>query len=72
MITANRPALYSTGSFERGEAKYFHGRKGIMKKLKESMSLAEEDNSGTSFLIQAAPDAGKSALLVECVRQAQE
>ncbi len=47
MITTNRPALYSTGSFERGEAKYFHGRKGILKKLEESMSLVEEDNSGT-------------------------
>ena len=59
------PTPHPTGSFEPGEAKYFHRRTGIMKKLKESMSPAEEDNSGTATLIQAAPGAGKSALLTE-------
>ncbi len=36
------------------------------------MSLAKEAKSGTAILIQAAPGAGKSALLVECARQARE
>ncbi len=66
------PAPHPTGSFERGEAKYFHGRTGTLKKLKESMSLAKDAKSGTIILIQAAPGAGKSALLVECARQARE
>ncbi len=56
---------------DRGEAKYFHGRKGILADFKERLEFAEQDpKKGTTFLIQAAPGAGKSALLHECARLA--
>ncbi len=56
---------------DRGEAKYFHGRTGILNDFKERMEFAEQDpKKGTTFLIQAAPGAGKSALLHECARLA--
>ena len=56
---------------DRGEAKYFHGRKEILADFKERLEFAEQDpKKGTMFLIQAAPGAGKSALLHECARLA--
>ncbi len=66
------PAPHPTGSFERGKAKYFHGRTEILRRIEASMSLAVKAKSGTSFLIQAAPGAGKTALLEECKRRAQK
>ncbi len=57
---------------DRGEAKYFHGRKGILADFKERLEFAEQDTKeGTTFLIQAAPGAGKSALLHECTKLAE-
>ena len=57
---------------DRGEAKYFHGRKGILADFKERLEWAEQDpKEGTTFLIQAAPGAGKSALLHECTKLAE-
>ena len=57
---------------DRGEAKYFHGRKGILADFKERLEFAEQDpKKGTTFLIQAAPGAGKSALLHECTKLAE-
>ena len=56
---------------DRGRAKYFHGRKGILADFKERLEFARDDpEEGTTFLIQAAPGAGKSALLHECARLA--
>ncbi len=56
---------------DRGRAKYFHGRKGILDDFKERLEFAEQDpEEGTTFLIQAAPGAGKSALLHECAHLA--
>ncbi len=51
-----------------GEARYFHGRVKILDDFKELLDRAKDRNSGTSVLIQAAPGAGKTALLYECVR----
>ncbi len=57
---------------DRGEAKYFHGRKGILADFKERLEFAEQNpKEGTTFLIQAAPGAGKSALLHECTKLAE-
>ena len=57
---------------DRGEAKYFHGRKGILADFKERLKFAEQDpKKGTTFLIQAAPGAGKSALLYKCAELAE-
>ncbi len=56
---------------DRGEAKYFHGRTGILDSFQRRLKWAEKDpEEGTTFLIQAAPGAGKSALLHECARLA--
>ncbi len=56
---------------DRGEAKYFHGRTGILDSFQRRLKWAEQDpKEGTTFLIQAAPGAGKSALLHECARLA--
>ena len=58
---------------DRGEAKYFHGRTGILANFKERLEFAELDpKKGTTFLIQAAPGAGKSALLYKCAEIAEE
>ncbi len=52
---------------DRGEAKYFHGRKGILDSFERRLKWADKDpKKGTTFLIQAAPGAGKSALLYKC------
>ena len=57
---------------DRGEAKYFHGRKGILDSFQRRLKWAEQDpKKGTTFLIQAAPGAGKSALLHECTKLAE-
>ncbi len=56
---------------DRGKAKYFHGRKQILANFKERLEFAMANTeAGTTFLIQAAPGAGKTALLHECARLA--
>ncbi len=58
---------------DRGRAKYFHGRKGILADFTERLEFARDDpEEGTTFLIQAAPGAGKTALLHKCVGVAEE
>lgn len=59
-----------TAAFDRGPAKYFHGRKQILRAFKKLVGRATQAKSGTTFLIQGAPGAGKSALLHECGKQA--
>ncbi len=61
-----------TAAFDRGPAKYFHGRKQILRDFSELVERATQANSGTTFLIQGAPGAGKSALLAECERLARD
>ena len=57
---------------DRRKAKYFHGRKGIPGRFHRRLKWAEKDPSeGTTFLIQAAPGAGKTALLHECTKLAE-
>ena len=58
---------------DRGEAKYFHGRTGILDSFQRRLKWAEKDpKKGTTLLIQAAPGAGKSALLYKCAGIAEE
>ncbi len=59
-----------TATFDRGPAKYFHGRKEILTNFNELIEKSVQAKSGTIFLIQGAPGAGKSALMYECERQA--
>ena len=56
---------------DRGPAKYFHGRTAILRTLAEWCRHAAESRSGTIFLVQGAPGAGKTALLAECAKRAQ-
>ncbi|MCY4672745.1 MAG: hypothetical protein OXD43_03080 [Bacteroidetes bacterium] len=61
-----------TAAFDRGPAKYFHGRKDILHDFSELVTRATQAKSGTTFLIQGAPGAGKTALLTECESLAQK
>ena len=57
---------------DRGPAKYFHGRKQILRDFGNTLWRSDQDKSGTIFLIQGAPGAGKTALLAECKRLARD
>ncbi len=58
---------------DRGEAKYFHGRKKILDNFKKRLELVNAQKKyGTIILIQAAPGAGKTALLAKCAQLAGE
>ncbi len=58
---------------DRNETKYFHGRTGILDSFQRRLKWAEKDpKKGTTFLIQAAPGAGKSALLYKCAEMAEK
>ena len=66
------PSPPLTAAFDRGPAKYFHGRKQVLSDFKKLTERAVQAKSGTTFLIQGAPGAGKSALLEECRKRARE
>jgi len=51
---------------DRGGSPYFHGREDVLSNLGEIMSRAKQSKTGTIFLIQGAPGAGKTALLDQC------
>ena len=51
---------------DRGPARYFHGRKQILNDFEKLLEYSTQNKWGTTFLIQGAPGAGKSALLAEC------
>ena len=70
MRTSRKPGPL-TAAFDRGPAKYFHGRKQILHDFKELLVRAAQAKSGTTFLIQGAPGAGKTALLHECEKLAR-
>ncbi|MCY4205711.1 MAG: ATP-binding protein [Bacteroidetes bacterium] len=61
-----------TVTFDRGPAKYFHGRKQVLHNFRELARHSVEVEGGTIFLIQGAPGVGKSALLYECEKMAQD
>jgi len=48
---------------DRGPAKYFHGRKQIIHIFNGALKFYCANKRGTTFLIQGAPGAGKTALL---------
>ena len=56
---------------DRGPAKYFHGRVQIRSSFAGLLSEAQKGLGGTTFLIQGAPGAGKSALLDVLSKQAR-
>lgn len=66
-----RPRSPVTTALDRGPARYFHGRKQILRDFSEIAAEAVQWKAGTTFLIQGAPGAGKTALLTECERLAQ-
>ncbi len=57
-----------TPAFDRGEARYFHGRDNVLKKFRTFLNRSKPASTGTTMMIQAAPGAGKTALLTECAR----
>ena len=71
MSKSQKKPIVKPATRERGEARYFHGRVKILDDFKELLGRAKKGNSGTSLLIQAAPGAGKTALLHECARIAR-
>jgi len=48
---------------DRGLLPYFRGRKEILQTFKDYLEHYKKEKSGTTFLIQGAPGAGKTALL---------
>ncbi len=66
------PSLPSNFVPDRGPAKYFHGRKQILRDLGGILRYSTQNKWGTTFLIQGAPGVGKSALLEECEKHARE
>ena len=68
-------ALVASGTDERGAAKYFHGREEVLSLFaarRARASAGGPSGQGTTFLIQGAPGAGKSALLCRCAEEAEK
>jgi len=59
---------------DRGPAEYFHGRGKIKNNFKNLIrkSLEKERGGGSTFVIQGAPGAGKTALLYELEKLAKK
>ncbi len=57
---------------DRGPSPYFHGRTKILENFQELLGYSSQNTWGTTFLIQGAPGAGKTALLYECQKYALE
>ena len=58
---------------DRGPARYgFYGRTRILRSVEELPGIAEAEQSGTIRVIQGPPGAGKTALLHECRKEAQQ
>jgi len=53
--------IYDDG--DRGPAEFFHGHKDIRARFHRVLATAHAKKAGTTFLVQGAPGAGKSALL---------
>ena len=56
---------------DRGPAAFFHGRESIRSRFDTVLSESTALNAGTTFLIQGAPGAGKTALLDVLSHQAE-
>ena len=61
-----------TAAFDRGPAKYFHGREKVLANFRDILWRSKQSDGGTIFLIQGAPGAGKTALLYECEKLAEK
>jgi len=59
-------------AFDRGPTPYFHGREDVLRNLAPVMERARLSRTGTTFLIQGAPGAGKTALLDKISSEANE
>ena len=57
---------------DRGEARYFHGRRTVIESLGRLRQRTEEQKSGSIFVVQGAPGAGKTALLYVLKEQARK
>ena len=71
MQRSRRPELKAPAIpmvFDRGKAKYFHGRTQILETFIKLIEMSGQEKTGTTFLIQGAPGAGKTAILAECAR----
>ena len=55
---------------DRGPAKYFHGRERILSSFETLVEESINMQGGSTFLIQGAPGAGKTALLDQCEKLA--
>ena len=61
-----------TATFDRGPAKYFHGREEVLNHFCELISNAVKIKRGSTFLIQGVAGAGKSTLLYEFEKLAEK
>ncbi len=59
--------VYDDG--DRGPAEFFHGREDIRARFQGVLSTAHAKKAGTTFLVQGAPGAGKSALLHQMCKE---
>ncbi|MCY4232534.1 MAG: ATP-binding protein [Bacteroidetes bacterium] len=57
---------------DRGPAKYFHGRHRILGNFLKLLKKSVNEKGGSTFLIQGAPGAGKTALLDQCKKLAKD
>ncbi len=57
---------------DRGKAKYFHGRNQILDNFDRLVKDSMDTQTGSTFLIQGAPGAGKTALLDVISKRAEE
>ena len=57
---------------DQGPAEYFHGREEILDTFTSALEYFQSHKSGTIFLIEGAPGAGKTALLHECKKRAEK
>ncbi|MXW32003.1 MAG: ATP-binding protein [Rhodothermaceae bacterium] len=68
---SSRPKQLSA-TFDRGPAKYFHGRDDVFGKFDELAEDSKKINGGSTFIIQGPPGVGKTALLYECEKRAEK
>ncbi len=76
-LTAQIASALPSGYYakDRGYAKYFHGRKEVLSlfaRLRADARQERPGGQGTTFLIQGAPGAGKTALLYRCAEEAEK
>jgi len=56
---------------DRGRAEFFHGREAIRDRFQSLLNDARQLKQGTTFLIQGAPGAGKSALMHQMCEESE-